>query len=294
MCDKKQTQDDAQKTEKAGTSIEPDGSVTIQIDSEPTEERTESVEEETETPTEEDVLIALVKENDQLAKALEEAYAEREELLAQLEAAYAEREELRGKYDQAARSISVYDEQRKRAEKARDEALNFGSAGLLKELIPVRDDMTLALRASEMVRVSVSAIQDGMKGIIKKMDAAFENADLEPIEPAKGEPMDPNAHQATGEVPFPVEGFRKGDVVEVQRRGYQLRGRVLRYADVIVAGADAAESVEPDAETEVPPEESAENSTEENAEETAEAAEAGDENSTEEAAEETNDNKTEA
>lgn len=298
MCDKKQTPD------KTRPSPEADGSVTIPVNSEPSGESTEQVNSEptkegAETPTEEDVLFALSKENDQLARALEEAYAEREALLAKLEEATAEREELRGKYDQAARSISVYDEQRKRAEKARDEALQFGSADLLKELMPVRDDLALALKASEMETASVEDMRIGLEGIVKKMDAAFENADLEPIEPAKGEPMDPNAHQATGEVPFPVPGFKKGDVMEVQQRGYLLRGRVLRYADVIVAGADAEEPVEPDAETEVAPEgglseESAENSTKEDAEETEKTAESDAENSTEKDAEETNDNETEA
>ena len=291
MCDKKHPLDKTQEAEKERPSPEEDGSVTIPVDS-------ESTEEETETPAEENVLFALSKENDQLSKenerlttALEEAEAEIEALLPKAE-----------QYDQAVRSISVYDEQRKRAEKARDEALNFGSAGLLKELIPVRDNMTRALEASERVVVSINDIQVGLKGIIKEMDAALENAGLETIEPAKGEPMDPNAHRATGEVLFPVEGFRKGDVVEVQQRGYLLRGRILRYADVIVAGENAAEPVESEEETEVAPEgdlpeERGENSAEEAAEqtdETAEAASSVEENSTDEGAEEPTDNETEA
>ena len=296
MCEKKRTPEDMQEEKKARPSPEADGSVTIPVDSESTEEETETpAEEDIDALPEDKILFALSKENDQLTK-------ENERLAAALEAAEAEMEPLRAKaeqYDQAVRSISVYDEQRKRAEKARDEALNFGSAGLLKELIPVRDNMTRALEASERVVVSINDIQVGLKGIIKEMDAALENAGLETIEPAKGEPMDPNAHRATVEVPTPMPGFHKGDVMEVQQRGYMLRGRILRYADVIVAGADAAEPVEAEEPTEVAPEgdlpkERGENSTEEAADQTDETAESVEENSTEEAAEEPIDNETEA
>ncbi len=281
MCDKKRTPDETQKAEKARPSIEPDGSVTIQIDSEPTEEKTE-------TPSEENVLFALSKQNDQLERALEEANAEREELRAKAEryeAAEEEASQLRGEHERMLRSMAHYQEQTKRAEKAWEEALNFGSADLLKELTPVRDDLARALKAAE-----TEDMRTGLEGIIKKMDAAFERAGLEPIEPTKGEPMDPNAHQAAGVAPFPMEGFNKGDVIEVQQRGYLLRGRILRYADVIVAGADADEKTEIAPESGLP-EESAENSNQEGAEETAEASE---DNSTEEGAEETADNETEA
>ncbi len=281
MCNKKRTPDETQKAKKARPSSEPDGSVTIPVESEPTEEGTE-------TTVEEDGLVDLVKENRQLTSDLKEAYAEMETLRAKAEryeAAEGEASQLRSKHERMLYSMAQYQEQTKRAEKAREEALNFGSADLLKELTPVRDDLARALKAAE-----TEDMRTGLEGIIKKMDAAFERAGLEPIEPAKGEPMDPNAHQAAGVAPFPMEGFNKGDVIEVQQRGYLLRGRILRYADVIVAGADADEKTEVAPESGLP-EESAENSNQEGAEETAEA---GEDHSTEEGAEETADNETEA
>ena len=281
MCNKKRTPDETQKAKKARPSSEPDGSVTIPVESEPTEEGTE-------TTVEEDGLVDLVKENRQLTSDLKEAYAEMETLRAKAEryeAAEEEASQLRSEHERMLYSMAQYQEQKKRAEKAREEALNFGSADLLKELTPVRDDLARALKAAE-----TEDMRTGLEGIIKKMDAAFERAGLEPIEPTKGEPMDPNAHQAAGVAPFPMEGFNKGDVIEVQQRGYLLRGRILRYADVIVAGADADEKTEVAPEDGLP-EESAENSNQEGAEETAEA---GEDHSTQEGAEETADNETEA
>jgi molecular chaperone GrpE len=80
----------------------------------------------------------------------------------------------------------------------------------------------------------------GVEMTEKELQAAFEKNGLKKIEPARGEKFDPNKHQAMMEQPgSDVAG---GGVIQVLQPGYELLGRLVRPAMVVVAakGAPAA------------------------------------------------------
>ena len=87
----------------------------------------------------------------------------------------------------------------------------------------------------------------GMEMTQKSLMSAFENNGLMKIDPPKGEKFDPHQHQAMMEQPAP--DVAAGGVIQVLQPGYELLGRLIRPAMVVVAakgsGADLPPAAEP-------------------------------------------------
>jgi molecular chaperone GrpE len=77
----------------------------------------------------------------------------------------------------------------------------------------------------------------------KELMAAFERNGLKKIHPAKGDKFDPHQHQAMMELA--ETDVAPGSVVEVMQSGYELLGRLVRPAMVVVAGKAAGEAPKP-------------------------------------------------
>jgi molecular chaperone GrpE len=95
-----------------------------------------------------------------------------------------------------------------------------------------------------MIRVKNLAI--GLEMTEKELMGAFERNGLKKIEPVRGAKFDPHQHQAMQEMP--ADDVPGGGVVQVIQPGYELFGRLVRPAMVVVAargsaGAEAADSV---------------------------------------------------
>ena len=93
---------------------------------------------------------------------------------------------------------------------------------------PALDHLELALKAAE-------GHEDVVKGfhmVAGELRAALERVGIQPFSP-KGEPFDPNEHEAMAQQP--VEDAEPGTVVEVYQSGYRINGAVLRPARVVVA-----------------------------------------------------------
>src|SRR5437764_5507401 len=121
---------------------------------------------------------------------------------------------------------------RRRVAHERAEQAQAAAADLIRQLLPVLDDLERALRAApgELIGSSWAA---GIRLIDRALRAALERAGLERIS-AEGQPFDPQVHEALLQEDAPER--TPGGVVRELRPGYRLGDRVLRPAQVSVAG----------------------------------------------------------
>ena len=133
-------------------------------------------------------------------------------------------------YDLLLRTRAEFDNYRKRIERERQESSAAAAADLLRDLLPLLDDLERALGADS----SGDAYRKGVELIHKQLLDLLARRGARPID-AVGADFDPHIHQA---VTYEhVEGRRDGEVVEELRRGYMLGDRLLRPAMVKVAKA---------------------------------------------------------
>jgi molecular chaperone GrpE len=143
--------------------------------------------------------------------------------------AVAEVEDERDKYlALAQRTQADFENYRKRMARENAAALDRGVAKVAKELLPAIDHLEIALKAAE-------GHEDVVKGfamVAEELRTALARAGIEAFSP-KGEPFDPNEHEAMAAQPS--EEAESGTVIEVYQQGYRLNGAVLRPARVVVA-----------------------------------------------------------
>ncbi len=145
---------------------------------------------------------------------------------AELEALRNENEEL---IDTLQRLQADFDNYRKRA--ARDQESLVARAGerVVKELLPILDDLERALEAAD--QHEEAKLEDGVKLVHRQLEQLLEKEGLAPVE--TDGPFDPNVHEALLTQPSDAD---EGSVIEVLQKGYRLGDRVLRPARVVVAG----------------------------------------------------------
>jgi molecular chaperone GrpE len=140
-----------------------------------------------------------------------------------------ERDELQ---DRLLRRQAEFENFKKRAERERSEFVQFASADLMRELLNVLDSFDSGIQNARVEGASAEDVLHGMVLIQKQFADALSRFGLKAIE-AKGQPFDPNLHQAISTVP--TKEVEENTVVEEMRRGYTLNGRLLRPAMVSVA-----------------------------------------------------------
>lgn len=149
-----------------------------------------------------------------------------------LEAAKAEAEEWR---DKAARAQADFENTKRRLEQRHADAVQRASERVVSELLPVLDDLE---RAVDHAVTQGSELADGLGGIYRKLLGVLDKEGASPIDPF-GQPFDAEKHNAVSmredtDVPDHT-------VVEVFQKGYEMHGRVLRPAMVVVStGGPAA------------------------------------------------------
>ena len=155
----------------------------------------------------------------------EEAVDEQPEL-DELEALRNENEEL---IDTLQRLQADFDNYRKRA--ARDQESLVARAGerIVKELLPILDDLERALEAAE--QHEEAKLEDGVRLVHRQLEQLLEREGLALVE-TEGR-FDPHVHEALLTQPSDAD---EGSVIEVLQKGYRLGDRVLRPARVVVAG----------------------------------------------------------
>lgn len=137
--------------------------------------------------------------------------------------------ELKDRYLRLAADLENF---RKRALKDREEAHHFGHQNLVKDLLPSVDNLERAVDHAREGGEGTAGLVEGVELVLRELHAVLARHGVVPID-ALGQPFDPALHEAMAQIP---DGSKPpSTVVEVFQRGYQLRGRLLRPARVVVS-----------------------------------------------------------
>jgi len=148
----------------------------------------------------------------------------------------AERDELR---DRMMRALADVENTRKRAERDRREAEQYGGSKLARDLLPVYDNLRRALDAAgEEQRAAASGVIEGIELTLRELISVFGKHGMTPVMPEVGDTFDPQMHQAMFEAPVP--GTKAGEIIQVMAEGFVLHERLLRPAQVGVSSTPAS------------------------------------------------------
>lgn len=154
-----------------------------------------------------------------------------EALIRQLAEQEAEIRDLRDKQDQLLRVVADVENFRKRLERERADLRDFANEALLKELLPVLDNLELALNHGRD-QEACTALIAGVENVLKGFRQAIAKFGVTPIE-ALGQKFDPNFHNAVMQQEDPT--VEDQTVIQELQKGYMLKNRLLRPAMVVVA-----------------------------------------------------------
>lgn len=128
------------------------------------------------------------------------------------------------------RSAAELENVRKRAQRDIEQAHRYAIEGFASELLPVRDSLELGLASG--ANADAKTLLAGQEATLKLLQRAFDKFAIRQIDPI-GQPFDPNQHEA---VLMQESGSSApNSVLQVVQSGYDLNGRLLRPARVIVA-----------------------------------------------------------
>jgi molecular chaperone GrpE len=144
--------------------------------------------------------------------------------------------------DKYLRALAELDNTRKRLSREKADWLRYGHEGVVKDLLPIIDNLERALEAASAIQDGEGA-ETGSKGLIegvalilKQFLDALARHGIVPIE-SVGKPFDPNLHEAMQRVER--EDAAPGTVVQEFLKGYLLHDRLLRPAKVVVSAEGA-------------------------------------------------------
>lgn len=149
----------------------------------------------------------------------------------EVEALKAERDDMR---DRFMRALADAENIRKRGERDRREAEQYGGSKLARDLLPVYDNLKRALdHATDEQKEGAKALFDGVELTMKELVSVLGKHGVQQVVPGIGERFDPQMHQAMFEAPVP--GTKAGDIIQVMTEGFLLHDRLLRPAQVGVS-----------------------------------------------------------
>ncbi|HYI79765.1 MAG TPA: nucleotide exchange factor GrpE [Thermoleophilaceae bacterium] len=137
----------------------------------------------------------------------------------------------------AQRTQADFENYRKRAARDAAAAGERSKSGLVRELLPVVDNLERALDASSAGERGdgqpAEHLADGVRLVHSELVAVLARNGVEAFDP-RGEKFDPELHEALSM--RSEEGAEPGTVLDVVEKGYRLSGAVLRPARVVVSG----------------------------------------------------------
>lgn len=137
--------------------------------------------------------------------------------------------------DLALRTAAELDNFRKRSARDMQEARAYANADILRGLLPVLDTFEMGLEAAR-AESEKSIVFQGLKMVQGMFGNLLKDFGVEEV-PAAGQPFNPNFHEALSQEADPEAP--EGTVIRVQRRGYKLKDRLLRPANVVVSSGPA-------------------------------------------------------
>jgi molecular chaperone GrpE len=136
-------------------------------------------------------------------------------------------------YDRLLRVSAEFENYKKRTAREIADFKKFANQSLLKELLPIIDNLELAIKAAaEAPDGKDACLLDGVELTRKEILKVFENFHVEPID-ALGKPFDPNFHEAV--MREESDEHPENTVVNELQKGYLMHDRLLRPSMVVVA-----------------------------------------------------------
>jgi molecular chaperone GrpE len=134
-------------------------------------------------------------------------------------------------WDQYLRAVADLDNVRKRAQRDIEAANRYGLEKFAQELLPVWDSLDLAVQNAGKA-ADLRTLVQGQEATLQLLSKALKKIGVAPINP-QGEPFDPARHEAM--MAQDSATAAPNSVLQVVQPGYELNGRVLRPARVIVS-----------------------------------------------------------
>ncbi len=136
--------------------------------------------------------------------------------------------------DRLMRALADAENTRKRAERDRRDAALYGGSKLVRDMLPVYDNLARALNAaSDDTRQAAPGLVEGVDLTLRELTNILERHGVSRVCPAPGDAFDPHLHQAMFEAPVP--GHKAGEIIQVMAEGFRLHDQLLRPAHVGVA-----------------------------------------------------------
>jgi molecular chaperone GrpE len=145
-------------------------------------------------------------------------------------------------FDLYLRSQAEMENMKKRNRKDKEDWLKFSSESLIKEILPVLDNLEKALSHSKNEN-TVHALKEGIHLTLKGLKDTLSKSGLEEVK-ALGEPFDPCFHEAVSQMDDPKA--KPGIVITELQKGYTLNSRLIRPAMVVVNRQKESHEADPD------------------------------------------------
>ncbi|WP_438481877.1 nucleotide exchange factor GrpE [Oleiharenicola lentus] len=152
----------------------------------------------------------------------------------------AAKKEVQANYDRYMRTAADLENFRKRTIREKEELRQFATSGLLEDVIPVLDNLSLGLGAAKQ-QTDVKGIVDGVGLVLEQLKSTLAKHGLKEVNPV-GQKFDPNLHEAISHQPSAE--IAEENVTLVVRPGYTLNNRLLRPASVIVSSGPEKKDAE--------------------------------------------------
>ncbi|WP_370210655.1 nucleotide exchange factor GrpE [Roseovarius sp.] len=166
-----------------------------------------------------------------LAEEMESELEEVTDEQAEIDSLRAERDALQDKF---MRAVADAENARKRGDKARRDAEQYGGTRLARDVLPVYDNMKRALEAATDEQKEIAkALIEGIELTMRELLSVFQKHGITLVSPQVGDKFDPQLHEAMFEAPVP--GTKAGEIIQVSAEGFMLHERILRPAQVGVS-----------------------------------------------------------
>jgi molecular chaperone GrpE len=174
------------------------------------------------------------KGREKKAKRLEEMT--KQELLKKLKDT---EKESQGNYDLYMRTYAEMENIKKRGKKEREELSKYANESLIKEILPVIDNLQKAISHAQNDN-NPSGLVEGLDLTLNSLMTTLEKAGLKEVE-AEGKPFDPNFHEAISQQID--DKVAPGYVIIELQKGYLLNGRLIRPSMVVISQGNSNEKV---------------------------------------------------
>ncbi|MGD9123899.1 MAG: nucleotide exchange factor GrpE [Desulfarculaceae bacterium] len=161
--------------------------------------------------------------------AVDESESDAQEILDPLAALTAERDELK---DRVLRLAAEMDNYKKRSERDKADFLKRANESLVKDLLPIMDNLERALAHAEEQNADNQGVTEGLSLIKQELGKVLERHGLERVE-ALGLAFNPEIHEAMMQQEDPEA--EENTVIQELQKGYLFQGRLLRPAMVVVS-----------------------------------------------------------